>query len=205
MVSDARLAELHAFAEELGLPRRAFQGDHYDLDETLRSEALALGAAPVSGRELVTRLVEAGLRLQPAARRAAAATDVSAVMTVRPADPQADAPVLRRHLAGVPGGVRTWWAGWGPPPDVAVVADDGNRVGAAVCRAAGAVAVAVARPCRGRGIGTSLLVGLCEQAAAAGHEVLTVDVPRGNDALERATRAAGFTDGPDGLRVRRLR
>jgi hypothetical protein len=69
MVSDISLDELHAFAAELGIPRRGFQGDHYDIPEQLRPEALALGAREVSGRELLRSLQQAGLRLSPAERR----------------------------------------------------------------------------------------------------------------------------------------
>ena len=72
LVSDKSLGELHAFAARLGVPRRAFQGDHYDLHEDLRRDAVANGAAEVPSRELVVRLRAAGLRLSPAARRAAA-------------------------------------------------------------------------------------------------------------------------------------
>ncbi|HEX9258940.1 MAG TPA: DUF4031 domain-containing protein [Acidimicrobiales bacterium] len=69
LVSDNHLNELHAFARRLALPRRAFQGDHYDLDEVLRGHAVALGAEPVPSRELLARLRGAGLRLSPAQRR----------------------------------------------------------------------------------------------------------------------------------------
>jgi hypothetical protein len=62
LVSDTSYDELHAFAERLGIPRRAFQGDHYDVPARLRERALELGATPVTGRELVSRLVAAGLR-----------------------------------------------------------------------------------------------------------------------------------------------
>jgi len=69
LVSDSAYDELHAFAGRLGVPVRAFQGDHYDVDEDLRERAVALGAEPVSCRELLSRLKGAGLR-RPAARRA---------------------------------------------------------------------------------------------------------------------------------------
>ena len=46
LVSDASFEELHAFAARLGIPRRFFQGDHYDLPEHLRARALELGAVP---------------------------------------------------------------------------------------------------------------------------------------------------------------
>ena len=46
------LDELHAMAERLGMPRRAFQdkrsGAHYDVNEALRDEALRLGAIAIS-------------------------------------------------------------------------------------------------------------------------------------------------------------
>jgi hypothetical protein len=71
MVSDHSLDELHDFAELLGIPRRVFQGDHYDLHEELRIDAVGFGATEVTSRELVARLRAAGLRLTPAERRAA--------------------------------------------------------------------------------------------------------------------------------------
>ena len=46
------LAELHAMAAALGIPRRAFQdktsGAHYDVTVALREQAIALGAIPIS-------------------------------------------------------------------------------------------------------------------------------------------------------------
>lgn len=69
LVSDESYEELHAFARRLGVPSRAFQGDHYDIPTELREEAIALGACPVSSRELVTRLRAAGLRIPPGRRR----------------------------------------------------------------------------------------------------------------------------------------
>jgi len=62
LVSDESYDELHDFAARLGIPRRAFQGDHYDIPAHLREEAIALGAEPVDARVLVRRLREAGLR-----------------------------------------------------------------------------------------------------------------------------------------------
>jgi hypothetical protein len=69
LVSDADLDELHAFADEHGIPRRGFQGDHYDVPEDYRPELIAAGAVEVESRELVRRLRAAGLRLSPAERR----------------------------------------------------------------------------------------------------------------------------------------
>lgn len=69
LVSDSDLEELHAIAVTVGLPRRAFQGDHYDVPEELRDAVIEAGAVPVESRELVRRLRAAGLRLTPAQRR----------------------------------------------------------------------------------------------------------------------------------------
>jgi hypothetical protein len=62
LVSDKSFEELHEFAEQLGIPRRAFQGDHYDVPTEYRDRAIALGAEAVPSRELVRRLRAAGLR-----------------------------------------------------------------------------------------------------------------------------------------------
>lgn len=62
MVSDTSLEELHAFASAMGIPERGFGGDHYDLPDSMREQAIALGAVAVESRELVTRLRAAGLR-----------------------------------------------------------------------------------------------------------------------------------------------
>ena len=62
LVSDASFEELHEFAERLGIPRRAFQGDHYDVPTEYRERAIDLGAQPVASRELVRRLRAASLR-----------------------------------------------------------------------------------------------------------------------------------------------
>ena len=61
LASDTSYAELHAFAERIGLPRRAFDGDHYDLVEDRYAEALAAGARPVTSRAIVVALHAAGL------------------------------------------------------------------------------------------------------------------------------------------------
>jgi hypothetical protein len=62
LVSDVSYAELHAFAELLGVPRRGFERDHYDIPAELVPVAVWLGARRVHARELVTRLLAAGLR-----------------------------------------------------------------------------------------------------------------------------------------------
>ncbi|MGY1855055.1 DUF4031 domain-containing protein [Modestobacter sp. SYSU DS0290] len=71
LVSDTGYDELHAFvAAHLDIPRRAFQGDHYDVPEELYARAVAAGAEPVSCRELLSRLLAAGLRVRKNARAA---------------------------------------------------------------------------------------------------------------------------------------
>ncbi len=72
MVSDESLQELHDFAAGVGIPRRGFQGDHYDIPEEHRPAMVAAGAIEVGSRELLGRLRAAGLRLTPAQRRARA-------------------------------------------------------------------------------------------------------------------------------------
>ncbi|MBA3249829.1 MAG: DUF4031 domain-containing protein [Geodermatophilaceae bacterium] len=62
LCSDRDLAELHEFAARLGVPERGFHRDHYDLPAERYADAVALGAEPVTSRELVRRLTAAGLR-----------------------------------------------------------------------------------------------------------------------------------------------
>jgi hypothetical protein len=62
LVSDVSVAELHAFAEMLGSPRRAFDRDHYDLPADRFAMAVWLGATVVPSREIVRVLRESGLR-----------------------------------------------------------------------------------------------------------------------------------------------
>ena len=66
LISNESLDELHAFAARLGLPQRAFGGDHYDITDELRDCAIAEGAQPVDSRTIVRALHEAGLRKRPA-------------------------------------------------------------------------------------------------------------------------------------------
>jgi hypothetical protein len=70
LVSDHSLDELHEFVDAVDIPRRGFQGDHYDIPEEYRDAMVAAGAVEVESRELVRRLRAAGLRLSPAQRRA---------------------------------------------------------------------------------------------------------------------------------------
>ena len=62
VASDDSYDELHAFARLAGIPERGFDRDHYDVPEEWYDQVVALGAHPVSSRELVSRLRTAGLR-----------------------------------------------------------------------------------------------------------------------------------------------
>lgn len=46
------LDELHAMAEKIGVARRHFQGDHYDVCMAKRSLAIVFGAVPVTLKQL---------------------------------------------------------------------------------------------------------------------------------------------------------
>lgn len=62
LASDTALAELHAFAELLGAPRRGFDRDHYDIPAERVPVAIWLGASLVSTKDIAVRLRGAGLR-----------------------------------------------------------------------------------------------------------------------------------------------
>jgi len=62
LVSDSHLEELHAFARWIGVPPRAYGGDHYDISSDMRLVAIEEGAIEVSSRTLVRALYTAGLR-----------------------------------------------------------------------------------------------------------------------------------------------
>lgn len=63
LVSDASLEELHRFAAAAGIPRRAFDLDHYDVPTERYDDLVALGATLVDSRQLVRRLRASGLRV----------------------------------------------------------------------------------------------------------------------------------------------
>ena len=63
LATDTALPELHALAARAGIPRRAFEGDHYDVPAERYDDLVRAGAVPVEGRELLRRLVASGLRV----------------------------------------------------------------------------------------------------------------------------------------------
>jgi hypothetical protein len=64
LVSDVSYDELHEFAVAQGIPRRGFEGDHYDVPQERYSALVAAGAVAVDGREVVRILQRSGLRIQ---------------------------------------------------------------------------------------------------------------------------------------------
>ena len=51
MIADSQ-EELHAMADKIGLSRRWYQGDHYDVCMSLRAKAVAAGAREVTMKQL---------------------------------------------------------------------------------------------------------------------------------------------------------
>jgi hypothetical protein len=71
LASDTSYDELHVFARSLGIPERGFDRDHYDVPAERYDDVVAAGAVPVSSRELIVRLRDAGLRKRKRSHRAA--------------------------------------------------------------------------------------------------------------------------------------
>lgn len=88
LVSDSDYDELHVFARRLGVPRRGFDLDHYDVPASLYKRAIELGAHPVTAKDIVHQLRDSGLR-------------------VRQVEREAIVPVRRRQY------LRSEWAGLG--------------------------------------------------------------------------------------------
>ena len=67
MASTTSDDQLHTFAERLGLTRRSFDRDHYDLTPNRRAMAIALGAVEVTADELmyVVRYLRRGYARPP--------------------------------------------------------------------------------------------------------------------------------------------
>jgi hypothetical protein len=63
LVSDVSYDELHAFADAAGIPRRAFEGDHYDVPQERYDRLVVAGARPVASRDLLRALQRSGLRV----------------------------------------------------------------------------------------------------------------------------------------------
>ncbi|QIK83146.1 DUF4031 domain-containing protein [Sanguibacter sp. HDW7] len=135
LVSDASLDELHAFAERAGVPRRAFDLDHYDVPAERHAELVALGAEPVSAREMVVRLAASGLRVTGRDRARARRADLAERWaTLLPGADAVGEELLRRwsephrtyhgtaHLADCLRSVQVAAEGQGPVPQTVLLA-----------------------------------------------------------------------------------
>lgn len=58
ITDDPTFNELHAMADEIGVARRWFQGDHYDIAKTKRDLAIAAGAVEITWREAGRMMTE---------------------------------------------------------------------------------------------------------------------------------------------------
>lgn len=63
LISDASLAELHAFAQQADISPRAFDRDHYDVPAHRYQDLVQRGAQAVTGGQLVRILAASGLRV----------------------------------------------------------------------------------------------------------------------------------------------
>lgn len=64
LISDTSYDELHEFARKLGVPRKGFDLDHYDVPASRYTHAIELGAKPVRARDIVHHLRASGLRVR---------------------------------------------------------------------------------------------------------------------------------------------
>ena len=62
LISDVSFVELHAFAQLMGLTKRGWDRDHYDIPADRVPVAIWLGARPATSREVARMLRAAGLR-----------------------------------------------------------------------------------------------------------------------------------------------
>lgn len=53
LISDTDEKELHQFAERIGLKREWYHGNHYDVTQSKRAEAIKNGAIAVTAKQLI--------------------------------------------------------------------------------------------------------------------------------------------------------
>ena len=110
LVSDTSVEELHAFASRVVIPRRGFEGDHYDVPEERYAAVVAAGALPIDGRELLKRLRDSGLRISKRKHERVLRSTADApwlppggradVITSRQDDPPPNTVVVRLAVTG---------------------------------------------------------------------------------------------------------
>ncbi len=66
LASDSSYEELHEFAAGVGIPRQAFERDHYDVIADRFDQVVAAGARVTTTREIVRMLLASGLRRRKA-------------------------------------------------------------------------------------------------------------------------------------------
>lgn len=196
LVSDESYDELHAFAARLGIPRRAFQGDHYDVPADARDQAIELGAEAVDARILVRRLNASGLR-RPLRQHREEAT-----LQIVPVDPGRDlgAALFAAAPAFAEGGATHW-----RPPGGRLVAATYREelVGGGAIRLPGGRwalldHVWVEPTARRFGVGARVVATLEEHAKAEGY--WAVRTPRPPDDVAAAFAAAvGYREGSEGF------
>lgn len=68
MIADTE-AELHAMAKRIGVARKWYQGDHYDITQTKKVLAVKYGAKAITLRELAKIAMEARRKRREDAQR----------------------------------------------------------------------------------------------------------------------------------------
>jgi len=68
MISDTSYGELHDFASSVGIPRQAFERDHYDVVAARFDDVVSAGARVVPTRQIVRILLQTGLRVRAGRR-----------------------------------------------------------------------------------------------------------------------------------------
>jgi hypothetical protein len=97
LVSDTSYVELHDFAAAQGIPRRGFEGDHYDVPQERYDSLVTAGARPIGGRDLARLLRDSGLRIQKRTHERVVATFPDAPWL--PAGSRADVITSRQDSA----------------------------------------------------------------------------------------------------------
>lgn len=195
LVSDESYDELHAFAARLGIPRRAFQGDHYDVPADARERAIELGAEAVDARVLVRRLNASGLRRPVRQHRDEATLHLVAV------DPDDGLGAALRSAA--PAFAEGGTSRWRPPGGRLLAATYRDElVGGGALRLPGGRwalldHVWVDPTARRFGVGARVVATLEEHAKAEGYWAVRTPRPP-DDVAASFAMAVGYREGSEG-------